>query len=132
MANTFPISIEEITKFMQVQLKQDEQHQELGKHGGIAGVCQKLKVDPQRGLSNSNKQDLTERETQFGRNEIPAKPPKSFIALMWEAVQDTTLIILIVCAIISLALSFVHFEGDEVTEEYRAQKAGMNFYSNIC
>jgi len=46
----------------------------------------------------------------FGSNVIPPKPPKSFVELVWEAIQDVTLIILIVAAGISLALSFMHLE----------------------
>ena len=42
----------------------------------------------------------------FGSNVIPPKPPKSFLQLVWEALQDITLIVLIVAAIISLGLSF--------------------------
>ncbi len=37
---------------------------------------------------------------------IPPKPPKTFLQLVWEALQDVTLIILEVAAIISLALAF--------------------------
>nr|CAD2198313.1 unnamed protein product [Meloidogyne enterolobii] len=42
----------------------------------------------------------------FGRNEIPPLPPKSFIRLAWEALQDVTLIILLIAAIISFCISF--------------------------
>ena len=44
----------------------------------------------------------------FGSNVIPPKPPKPFLQLVWEALQDVTLIILIVAAVISLGLSFYH------------------------
>ena len=44
---------------------------------------------------------------------IPAKPPKSFLALVWEALQDATLIILEIAALISLLLSFYHPEPEE-------------------
>jgi magnesium-transporting ATPase (P-type) len=106
---------------MQVQLKPDEQQEFLNKHGHIDGLMKKLKTNSQSGLSDSNKQDLSNRAHQFGKNEIPPKPPKSFFYLMFEAVQDTTLIILIVSAAISLLLSFYHGgtgknEGDEFTQ----------------
>ena len=57
------------------------------------------------GLSGSAA-DLKQRVETFGSNVIPPKPPKSFLMLVWEALQDVTLIILIVAAIISLGLSF--------------------------
>ena len=41
----------------------------------------------------------------FGSNVIPPKPPKTFLQLVWEALQDITLIILEIAAIVSLALS---------------------------
>ena len=50
--------------------------------------------------------DLTRRQDVFGSNVIPPKPPKTFLELVWEALQDVTLIILELAAIISLGLSF--------------------------
>lgn len=57
------------------------------------------------GLSGSQSDTDHRRET-FGSNTIPPKPPKTFLQLVWEALQDITLIILEVAAIVSLALSF--------------------------
>lgn len=57
------------------------------------------------GLSGSS-DDLERRRDIFGSNTIPPKPPKTFLELVWEALQDVTLIILELAAIISLALSF--------------------------
>jgi len=54
--------------------------------------------------------DTRRRLDVFGSNVIPPKPPKSFFELVWEAIQDVTLIILIVAAIISLSLSFMHLD----------------------
>lgn len=63
------------------------------------------------GLSG-NPADLEKRHTSFGKNFIPPKKPKTFLQLVWEALQDVTLIILEVAAIISLGLSFYHPQGD--------------------
>ena len=57
------------------------------------------------GLSG-NPVDLEHRRKVFGSNVIPPKAPKTFLQLVWEALQDVTLIILIVAALISLGLSF--------------------------
>lgn len=54
------------------------------------------------GLAGS---DFQERREVFGTNVIPPKPPKHFCTLVWEAMQDVTLIILIVAAFVSLGLS---------------------------
>jgi magnesium-transporting ATPase (P-type) len=59
------------------------------------------------GLSG-DEADLAVRVAAFGRNEIPPKPPKTFFRLMFEALQDVTLVILIICAVISFGLSFYH------------------------
>lgn len=57
------------------------------------------------GLSG-NPADIESRKVTFGQNFIPPKKPKTFLQLVWEALQDVTLIILEVAAIISLGLSF--------------------------
>jgi magnesium-transporting ATPase (P-type) len=51
--------------------------------------------------------DVERRKEVFGTNTIPAKKPKSFLELAWEAAQDFTLIILMIAAAISLVLAFV-------------------------
>jgi len=63
------------------------------------------------GLSGSES-DLLHRREVFGSNVIPPKPPKTFLELVWEALQDITLIILIAAAVISLALAFIPAQAD--------------------
>ncbi|KAL3982978.1 calcium-translocating P-type ATPase PMCA-type [Acanthocheilonema viteae] len=74
-------------------------------YDGVEGLCRRLKTDPNNGLPQ-DKDELDRRRAVFGANEIPPHPPKSFLQLVWEALQDVTLIILLVSAIVSLALSF--------------------------
>ncbi|CAK5042061.1 unnamed protein product [Meloidogyne enterolobii] len=74
-------------------------------YGGLEGLCAKIQTDPFSGLPNSSA-ELERRRNVFGRNEIPPLPPKSFIRLAWEALQDVTLIILLIAAIISFCISF--------------------------
>uniref|UniRef100_A0A3Q1JET9 Calcium-transporting ATPase n=1 Tax=Anabas testudineus TaxID=64144 RepID=A0A3Q1JET9_ANATE len=57
--------------------------------------------------------DLERRHQTFGQNFIPPKKPKTFLELVWEALQDVTLIILEAAAIISLGLSFYQPPGKE-------------------
>lgn len=49
---------------------------------------------------------MEHRRQTFGSNIIPPKPAKTFLTLVWEALQDVTLIILQVAAVVSLGLSF--------------------------
>ncbi|XP_036348372.1 plasma membrane calcium-transporting ATPase 1 isoform X2 [Ochotona princeps] len=81
-------------------------------YGDVYGICTKLKTSPNEGLSG-NLADLERREAVFGKNFIPPKKPKTFLQLVWEALQDVTLIILEIAAIVSLGLSFYQPpEGD--------------------
>ncbi|XP_017781694.1 PREDICTED: plasma membrane calcium-transporting ATPase 2 isoform X5 [Nicrophorus vespilloides] len=89
--------------------------------GGVQELCKKLYTSPSEGLSGSQVDTEHRRET-FGSNSIPPKPPKTFFQLVWEALQDITLIILEVAAIVSLGLSFYQppsedegFEDDETS-----------------
>lgn len=69
------------------------------------------------GLSG-NPVDLEKRHNAFGRNFIPPKKAKTFLQLVWEALQDVTLIILEIAAIISLGLSFYHPPGGDSEGRY--------------
>ncbi|XP_028286337.1 plasma membrane calcium-transporting ATPase 1-like isoform X2 [Parambassis ranga] len=74
-------------------------------YGDVSGLCARLRTSPVEGL-DGNSDDINRRKQEFGQNVIPPKKPKTFLQLVWEALQDVTLIILEVAAIISLALSF--------------------------
>ncbi|XP_052554000.1 plasma membrane calcium-transporting ATPase 4-like isoform X3 [Tympanuchus pallidicinctus] len=81
-------------------------------YGGVQSVCKRLKTSPVEGLSG-NPTDLEKRRQVFGQNFIPPKKAKTFLQLVWEALQDVTLIILEIAAIISLGLSFYHPPGGD-------------------
>ncbi|XP_041934075.1 plasma membrane calcium-transporting ATPase 1a isoform X1 [Alosa sapidissima] len=74
-------------------------------YGDVNGLCTRLKSSPIEGLSGQPA-DVEKRQTTFGQNYIPPKKAKTFLQLVWEALQDVTLIILEVAAIVSLGLSF--------------------------
>uniref|UniRef100_A0A8C9X113 Calcium-transporting ATPase n=1 Tax=Sander lucioperca TaxID=283035 RepID=A0A8C9X113_SANLU len=82
----------------------------------IKGLCNRLKTSPIDGLSGQPG-DIEKRKTVFGQNLIPPKKPKTFLQLVWEALQDVTLIILEVAAIVSLGLSFYRPPDAERTLE---------------
>uniref|UniRef100_A0A8R1Y065 Calcium-transporting ATPase n=1 Tax=Onchocerca volvulus TaxID=6282 RepID=A0A8R1Y065_ONCVO len=104
MASGFGCTLSELRALM--DLRGTEALAQLNKEfGGIESLCAKLKTDPLNGLS-TEKSSLEERRRIFGRNEIPPAPSKSFLRLAWEALQDITLIILLVSALVSLGLSF--------------------------
>lgn len=69
------------------------------------------------GLSGSTA-DIQHRRDTFGSNMIPPKPPKTFLQLIWDALQDVTLIILEVAALVSLGLSFYQPADPEEKRKY--------------
>ncbi|XP_043827549.1 plasma membrane calcium-transporting ATPase 2 isoform X1 [Dromiciops gliroides] len=91
-------------------------------YGDTEGICRRLKTSPVEGLPGTAP-DLEKRKQIFGQNFIPPKKPKTFLQLVWEALQDVTLIILEIAAIISLGLSFYHPPG-EGNEGCAAAQAG--------
>ncbi|CAB3385775.1 Hypothetical predicted protein [Cloeon dipterum] len=80
--------------------------------GGVQDICRKLYTSATEGLSGSEN-DLEHRRETFGSNTIPPKPPKTFLQLIWEALQDVTLIILEIAALVSLGLSFYQPPDEE-------------------
>ncbi|XP_078339842.1 plasma membrane calcium-transporting ATPase 2-like isoform X8 [Crassostrea virginica] len=115
---TYGVDVMELRKIM-------EHHKHEGydyvqeKHGGVQELCKQLYTSPNEGISGSPV-DLEDRRKVFGSNVIPPKPPKTFLQLVWEAIQDVTLIVLIVAALISLGLSFYpqsESEGGESESE---------------
>lgn len=105
----YRISLKEIRELMEHRGR--EGIQRIQDFGGIEGIMEKLYTSEDKGLSG-NKQDIDHRRETFGSNVIPPKPPKTFIQLVCEAVQDITLIILIVAALVSLGLSFYKPEDE--------------------
>lgn len=84
----------------------------VNEFGGIQEICKKLYTSTNEGLSGS-RGDIDHRRETFGSNVIPPKPPKTFLTLVWEALQDVTLIILEVAALVSLGLSFYKPSDEE-------------------
>ncbi|XP_055951807.1 plasma membrane calcium-transporting ATPase 2-like isoform X7 [Argiope bruennichi] len=100
----YGVSLKELRELMEYRGR-DAVHKIRDEYGGIQELCKKLYTSPTDGLSGSAA-DLEHRQKTFGLNIIPPKPPKTFLELVWEALQDITLIILEVAALISLGLAF--------------------------
>ncbi|ESO09994.1 hypothetical protein HELRODRAFT_72729 [Helobdella robusta] len=100
----YDITLKELKELMRLRGKDAVGHMQQ-RYGGVVELCRKLYTSTTDGLS-SNPAELEERKLVFGSNVIDPEPAKSFLCLMWEALQDITLIILIVAAFISLVLSF--------------------------
>ncbi|XP_060101151.1 plasma membrane calcium-transporting ATPase 1 isoform X2 [Heteronotia binoei] len=105
----FGITLEELRNLMELRAA-DALHKIQECYGDVYGICARLKTSPNEGLSG-NPADIERRAAVFGKNFIPPKKPKTFLQLVWEALQDVTLIILEIAAIISLGLSFYQPPG---------------------
>ncbi|KAF9104595.1 hypothetical protein BGX27_010036 [Mortierella sp. AM989] len=111
----------------------------LEQYGGPEGIIAGLHSDPVKGLSTSgmglletvveggesgkqsqkplhNDVDTTvvsfsEREQYFGRNVLPKRKPKSIFQLMWMALHEKILILLLVAAVVAIGLGFYEDYG---------------------
>ncbi|XP_064414355.1 plasma membrane calcium-transporting ATPase 3b isoform X3 [Latimeria chalumnae] len=110
-AGGFGCTLQELRSLMELRGAEALQKVQEG-YGDVNGLCRRLKTSPTEGLSD-NPTDLEKRKQIYGQNFIPPKKPKTFLQLVWEALQDVTLIILEIAAIISLALSFYQPPGEE-------------------
>ncbi|CAF3597767.1 unnamed protein product [Rotaria sp. Silwood1] len=121
----FGISIQELEKLMQT--RGHESIKELKEiHGGLSGIEQKLKTNLITGLSGKEI-DLSTRIATFGRNEIPQKSPLTFLCRMRDALKSWTLITLIICAIISFALSFYHPSEETLETKIETKKTNVEW-----
>lgn len=73
----------------------------LSKLGGVKQIAASLETDEKDGIS-ANEADLAHRVDTFGANRYEKPPNKSFFSFVYEALKDTTIIILLVCAALSL------------------------------
>ncbi|GMI79200.1 auto-inhibited Ca2+ ATPase 12 [Hibiscus trionum] len=73
----------------------------LSNLGGVKQIAASLETDEKDGIS-ANEADLAHRIDVFGANRYPKPPNKSFFSFVFEAFKDTTIIILLVCAVLSL------------------------------
>ncbi|XP_072765662.1 plasma membrane calcium-transporting ATPase 2 isoform X6 [Anoplolepis gracilipes] len=106
----YGVTLKQLRELM--ELRGREGVNKVNSYGGVQEICKKLYTSPNEGLSGSVA-DIQHRRDTFGSNMIPPKPPKTFLQLVWEALQDVTLIILEVAALVSLGLSFYHPADDE-------------------
>ena len=78
----------------------------LNIHGGVAGIAEKLSTSTVNGLTTDS--DLLNRRQEiFGINKFTESEGRSFLVFVWEALQDMTLMILGVCAFVSLLVGIV-------------------------
>jgi Ca2+-transporting ATPase len=73
----------------------------LNHFGGVNQLVVVLESDVKHGIYGSDA-DVIRRRNFFGANKYQKKPPRSFLSFVIEALKDTTIIILLACAVLSL------------------------------
>ena len=70
----------------------------------MAGLERGLDTSFSRGLTILGEADVKARQELYGANEFPAPEPKTWVAMFLESFEDTTVIVLCVSAVVSLAV----------------------------
>ncbi|CAL9236485.1 unnamed protein product [Arabidopsis halleri] len=73
----------------------------LAHKGGVEEIAKKISVSLDEGVRSS---EVPTRAKIFGENRYTEKPARSFLMFVWEALHDITLIILMVCAVVSIGV----------------------------
>ncbi|KAJ3372693.1 hypothetical protein GGF31_001718 [Allomyces arbusculus] len=88
--------------------------------GAVGGGREEVGPPPTREEEEMARRDMEERVAVFGANRLPEVKMDSIFELMWAALQDRTLIMLTIAAIVSLALGLYEDFGmhqDDVQHE---------------
>eukprot|EP00301_Raphidiophrys_heterophryoidea_P006737 c12693_g2_i1.p1 GENE.c12693_g2_i1~~c12693_g2_i1.p1 ORF type:complete len:1048 (-),score=306.87 c12693_g2_i1:242-3316(-) len=100
-APTWGVSVQQMRLLMD-----NRDVKELKELGGVQQLVHGLVTDSHKGIDDDD--DLHKlRIERFGTNTFPEPPLASIFELMWEAVQDPTLIILMVAAFVSLPVGVI-------------------------
>lgn len=83
------------------QMAREKNYECLDQFGGIDGLANTLKTNSRSGIS-ANEDDLILRKNAFGANTYSKLHGRSLISFVIEAFEDTTIIILLICAALSL------------------------------
>ncbi|KAL0545568.1 hypothetical protein IC582_015455 [Cucumis melo] len=75
-------------------------------HGGAEGIATKLATSTETGIPTTDHL-IKKRRDVYGINKFTESPPRGFWLFVWEALQDTTLMILAFCAVVSLLVGIV-------------------------
>ncbi|KAL5111544.1 hypothetical protein TcWFU_002277 [Taenia crassiceps] len=118
---SYGVTVSELQEMMQLRGLEAIEYIK-SRYDGVNGLCKRLKTSPNSGVHSA---EVAERIQVFGSNVIPPKPPKTFLQLMWEALQDVTLIVLMAAAVVSLALSlYSKYSGGSVGGDETEGDAG--------
>ncbi|KAI3952093.1 hypothetical protein MKW92_019428 [Papaver armeniacum] len=101
-----PLPVTSIGKDTLIRILKEMNFVTLRDHGGVEGIAASLATDLENGISVQGDDDLQLRRTKYGTNTYSLEPvscSKSFFHFLLKACKDLTIILLLCCAIISLA-----------------------------
>ncbi len=75
--------------------------------GGVQAIAQNIGSDVEKGLLSISDHDLDQRKQKYGVNKMERKAPPSIFELFMEAMKDTTIIVLLIAAVISITIGAV-------------------------
>lgn len=108
---TFQCTVEDLAEIVSFDRRDDRGQLEiLAAKGGVQGIGKMLLSDVADGGGLDPNDDLELRRHAFGENRVPQLPPRKFLDLVWDALEDTTLRILLVGAAVTLTFGMI-FEG---------------------
>ncbi|KAK3441251.1 hypothetical protein EUGRSUZ_B01472 [Eucalyptus grandis] len=84
-----------------IELVKDKDLATLCQVGGVEGIAASLGTEKDRGI-RGHASDVTMRRDTFGSNTYQKPPPKGLLHFVIDAFKDTTILILLVCAGLSL------------------------------
>ena len=116
----FAVSADELRALMELKSAAELNAALEERFGGLDALVNKLETNIQNGIhddnnnNNNNNNEEQRRIKHFGRNHIPPKKAKTFLGIAVEALQEPIIIMLIVCAVVTFALSFYNPSSDSV------------------
>ncbi|XP_007050467.2 PREDICTED: LOW QUALITY PROTEIN: calcium-transporting ATPase 12, plasma membrane-type [Theobroma cacao] len=84
----------------------------LSQVGGVEGVAAALGTNPENGIADDD-QEVKKRQEMFGTNTYHKPPPKGLLYFVLDAFKDTTILILLVCAALSLGFGIKEHGAEE-------------------
>ncbi|XP_022758299.1 calcium-transporting ATPase 12, plasma membrane-type-like [Durio zibethinus] len=80
--------------------------------GGVEGVAAALCTNPENGIRDDD-QEVIKRQEMFGTNTYHKPPPKGLLYFVLDAAKDTIILILLVCAALSLGFGIKEHGAEE-------------------
>ncbi|KAG6647260.1 hypothetical protein CIPAW_07G066500 [Carya illinoinensis] len=84
------------------EMVRDKNFVSLSQFGGVKEIVLILRTDVKDGV-NGSEADLIQRKNVFGINKFPKPRAKRFLSFLLEAFKDKIILILVACAVLSLA-----------------------------